>query len=225
MLEVGVAGRKGEFGYDFRFTADAGITAIWGKSGAGKTTLLRTLAGLNRPDDGKITFSGDIWFDRASGTNLKTAIRQIGYVPQGSTLFPHLTVQRNLTYANWAGGRKSSVALDEVCSLLDITPLLERYPRNLSGGESQRVALGRAMMSDPRILLLDEPFSGLDEARILGIAPHISALNKRFDIPILLVTHALRDVERLADNMVVLEAGRTVQSGPVGQVLPGIAQF
>ncbi len=225
MLEVKVKGARESFAYDFDFSADPGITALWGKSGAGKTTLLRLIAGLDQADKGVVSYSGDTWFDGARQINVTSAKRRIGYVPQRSALFAHLTVRRNLTYSNWAAGRKARVTLEEVSELLGITRLLERYPRNLSGGEKQRVALGRAMMSNPAILLLDEPFSGLDEQRIDEIAPHILALNRRIKVPILLVTHAVRDVVRLADSMIVIENGMSMDRGSLEQVLPraGIA--
>ena len=220
MLEVNLEGVRGNFKYDFDFSASTGITAIWGKSGAGKTTLLRMIAGLVRSSSGTVSFSGRNWFDEVTRINIAPADRQIGYVPQRSLLFPHLSVRGNLTYSNWAGGRKTQIELDELSSLLGISKLMDRYPRKLSGGEEKRVAIGRAMMSNPQVLLLDEPFNGLDERRIRDVATHVFLLNRKYKIPVLMVTHSIRDVVRLADSMVVIENGKTIDSGSVESVLP-----
>ena len=142
MLEVRLEGELENFGYNFGFSAASGITAIWGKSGAGKTTLLRMIAGLIHPSNGAVTFSDKNWFADDRRINVATADRRTGYVPQNSMLFPHLKVRSNLTYSNWAGGRKSGVDIEELSKLLDISHLMDRYPRTVSGGEAKRVAIG-----------------------------------------------------------------------------------
>ena len=222
MLEVRLEGELENFGYNFGFSAASGITAIWGKSGAGKTTLLRMIAGLIHPSSGKVTFSDKNWFDDSRRINVTPADRQTGYVPQNSMLFPHLKVRSNLTYSNWAARRRTGLDIEELSKLLDISHLMDRYPRNLSGGEGKRVAIGRAMMSRPEILLLDEPFSGLDEQRIGDVASHIRTLNRQYKVPVLLVTHSVRDVVRLADSMIVIDNGKTVDTGTVENILPGL---
>ena len=219
MLELNLAGRKGEFEYAYEFSVTRGISVIWGASGEGKSTLLRLIAGLQSSQKGNLRFAGSSWFDSMEEKNTSIQQRQTGYVPQNLALFPHLNVRKNLTYAKRGKDNTPAITLQEICNLLDLNTLLDRFPATLSGGEKQRVALGRAMMSQPELLLLDEPFSGLDEVRIREISAYIISLNKKFDIPVLLVTHSINDVARLADQVIVIESGRVVQSGKPENVL------
>ncbi len=222
MLEVSVRGSRGNFAYEYVFGVTEGITAVWGKSGAGKTTLLKVIAGLEKPKTGSIRFGEQRWLDSGTRTFRDPRRRHCGYVPQSGILFPHLTVKKNLTYSNRISSRKADVALETMTALLDLDQLLDRYPDSLSGGEARRVALGRAMMSNPSVLLLDEPFSGLDDQRIVDISKHILTLNRKFSVPVLLVTHSLREVARIADLMIVVSDGRVLDAGPVEDLLPRI---
>ena len=209
MLKVGVSGREGAFQYQYDLEAGSGVTAIWGKSGAGKTTLIRAIAGLSKPATGHITMADQTWFDAKRGINFSPAGRRTGYMPQSAHLFEHLSVQRNLTYANWAGRRTSPLPLTDIIDLLDIADLLDRKPAGLSGGERRRVALGRAIASGPDILLLDEPFAGLDEERIDEVVPYILQTVKMLDLPTLLVSHSRSEVARLANQAVMVEGGQS----------------
>ena len=185
------------------------ITAICGVSGAGKTTLLDVVAGLARPQAGRIALGETLFVDTASGIFMPAHRRRIGYVFQEGRLFPHLDVRGNLAY----GQRKEAASASDfadVVDLLGLGALLARQPERLSGGERQRVAIGRALLSQPDLLLMDEPLSGLDEARRSEILPYIEKLREAVGLPILYVSHARAEVERLADEIVVLERGRVV---------------
>lgn len=198
----------------------SGITAVFGPSGSGKTSLINAIAGLLRPVRGYIRFGELSFYDREQRIDVPAEQRHIGYVFQDGRLFPHLTVAGNLEYGRRRRGNTGAgVALQEVVNLLDIGALLTRRPIHLSGGERQRVALGRAILSNPRLLLLDEPLSSLDSARKDEIVPYLHALRARFDLPMLLVTHSVDEVLRLADNLVLLRQGAVVGSGAVRDVL------
>ena len=173
MLEVDLACRLGALDLEVGFAADAGVTALFGRSGAGKTTVINAIAGLLRPDRGRIVLDGEPLLDTERGIDVPRHRRRIGYVFQDARLFPHLTVRRNLLYGRWfAGRRRRRGSLDEVVELLGIEPLLDRRPGLLSGGERQRVAIGRALLAAPRLLLLDEPLASLDQARKAEILPY-----------------------------------------------------
>ncbi len=195
------------------FAADWGVTALFGHSGAGKTTLLKMIAGTLRPESGRIAVGDFTLFDAERGINLPPEKRRIGYVFQEARLFPHMSVKRNLTYARWAGRRQATRSFDEVVALLGIGHLLDRRPSTLSGGERQRVAIGRALLSDPALLLLDEPLSSLDHARRQEILPFIERLRDESHVPIVYVSHEIDEVARLADQIVLLSAGRVTASG------------
>lgn len=194
---------------------DRGVTAIFGPSGSGKTTLLRCVAGLDRPDSGKLLFRGQIWQD--AQTCLPTHRRPIGYVFQEASLFAHLTVLGNLHY----GQRRSRAPqpLDQVVKMLDLGPLLQRMPDRLSGGERQRVAMARALAVAPQLLLMDEPLAALDATRKGEILPYLERLRDELKLPILYVSHSADEVARLADHLVVLEAGRVVAQGPLAATM------
>ena len=211
-------GTIGKFSLDAGFTSPAkGVTALFGPSGCGKTTVLRCIAGLLRVSDGVCEIDGDRWQDRY-GTFLPTHRRPLGYVFQEASLFAHLTVRRNLLFGaprQDGGAAREAIAFDEVVDLLGVTALLDRSPRNLSGGERQRVAIGRALLSQPKLLLMDEPLSALDRATKNEILPFLERLRDRLSLPIIYVTHDIAEVERLADQIVLMENGRVLAAGPL----------
>jgi molybdate transport system ATP-binding protein len=192
-FDIRLAKRLGELALDVALVTDAPIAALFAPSGAGKTTLLNLVAGLLRPDGGRIRIAGATLFDSAAGIDLPPEARRIGYVFQDRRLFPHLTVRQNLLY----GRRDPARPLEPVLALLGIGHLLDRWPANLSGGEAQRVAIGRALMSDPRVLLFDEPLSHLDRARRDEILATIERLRDETGLPMLYVTHDASEIERL----------------------------
>jgi len=207
------------FTLDVAFTAPAGVTALFGRSGSGKTTVINAVAGLLRPDAGRIASDGRVLFDSAGGVNVAVHRRRLGYVFQDARLFPHLTVRQNLLYGRWFAPRGPGEPLERVLDLLGIEPLLARRPGALSGGERSRVAIGRALLSNPAMLLLDEPMAALDEARKAEILPYLERLRDETQVPILFVSHAIAEVARLATTIVVLEAGHVLRAGPAQVML------
>jgi molybdate transport system ATP-binding protein len=220
MLDVRLSHRAGEFTLDAAFKAPTpGVVALFGRSGCGKTTTVSLLAGLRRADSGRIHVDGEDWFDSARGLDVPAEQRGVGYVFQDSRLFPHYDVRGNLLYgARRARNRQDAIAFDDVVALLDLAPLLARRPGTLSGGEKQRVALGRALLARPRLLLLDEPLSSLDAARRDEVLPCLERLRDHCAVPMVLVSHQFDEVLRLATHVVVLDAGRVVTAGDVTQV-------
>jgi molybdate transport system ATP-binding protein len=218
MLEVslrhGFPGAAG-FTLDAAFAAPTpGVTTIFGPSGCGKSTILAAVAGLLRPGQGRITLDGQVLFDSARRLMLPAERRRCGVVFQDARLFPHLSVETNLRYGlRRAPAGAEGPGMEEVVALLGIGHLLARRPAALSGGERQRVALGRALLSRPRLLLMDEPLAALDASRKAEVLPFLSRLRQRLSIPILYVTHALEEVDRLADTLVLMEAGRVLACG------------
>ena len=216
------AGSLGPFSLDVAFEAPArGITALYGPSGCGKTTILRCIAGLRRMD-GSLSVAGQVWQDDRAGVFRRPYERSVGYVFQEASLFPHLSVRRNLLYgARRAsrGRRQDLLQFGDVVGLLGVSNLVDRSPAVLSGGERQRVAIGRALLSQPRLLLMDEPLAGLDQATKEGILPYLEALHERLSMPILYVSHDIREVARLADTIVVLSNGRPVCTGQIEEIL------
>ena len=214
-IEAAFRGTLGAFALDAAFEAPAsGITALFGPSGCGKSSVLRCLAGLTRLSSSRCLVDGETWQDEA--TFLPTWRRPVGYVFQEASLFAHLSVRRNLLYG--ARGATSSeapetVGFDEVVDLLGIKDLLERSPRNLSGGERQRVAIGRALLSRPKLLLMDEPLSALDRLTKDEILPFLERLHDRLSLPVIYVSHDMAEIERLADHLVLMQAGRVIASG------------
>ncbi|MDO8959871.1 MAG: molybdenum ABC transporter ATP-binding protein, partial [Rhodocyclaceae bacterium] len=189
-----------------------GVTALFGPSGSGKTTLLRLIAGLERAADGQLSVGEAIWQD--ANTFLPPHERPLGYVFQDARLFPHLDVRRNLEYGlRRIPSSARHIAIDEVVELLGIGPLMQRKPDRLSGGERQRVAIARALAVSPRLLLLDEPLAALDLARKQEVLPYLERLHDSLEIPVLYVSHAIDEVARLADHLVLLEAGQVVADG------------
>lgn len=200
------------------FESGPGVTALFGRSGAGKTSLVQMIAGLLRPDRGRIAVGGRVLVDRAAGVDLPAHKRRLGCVFQDARLFPHMTVRRNLLYARWAGGRRGALSLEAVCELLGLADLLDRRPGALSGGEVQRVAIGRALLADPALLLMDEPLANLDGPRKAEILPFLERLKEEADVPIVYVSHAMEEVIRLADTLVLIDRGRVAAVGPVEEV-------
>ncbi|GGC28584.1 molybdenum import ATP-binding protein ModC [Siccirubricoccus deserti] len=222
MLEVTLRHRFGRaeangFALEAGFAMpDSGVTALFGPSGCGKSTILSAVAGLLRPQEGRITLHGTVLLDTAGGIFVAPERRRCGVVFQDSRLFPHLSVASNLRYGlRRAPPDAAGPGFEEVVALLGIAPLLERRPGRLSGGERQRVALGRALLARPRLLLMDEPLAALDAARRGEVLPFLARLRDAAGIPILYVTHALDEVDALADRLVLLEAGRVLAEGPV----------
>jgi len=218
-IEAAFAGRMGNFSLEVAFEAPLqGITALFGPSGCGKTTLLRAIAGLNRHLPGRLSVGGALWQDSARGVFLKPHGRAIGYVFQGESLFPHLSVRQNLLFGARRAG-EGRLKLDDVVALLGIGHLLDRDPRALSGGERQRVAIGRALLSQPQLLLMDEPLSALDEIAKGDILPYLEGLHRALSVPILYVSHDISEVARLADRMIVMADGRKVTEGSIQAVM------
>ncbi|OAN75540.1 molybdenum ABC transporter ATP-binding protein [Jannaschia sp. EhC01] len=207
MLEVRVKHDFAGFALDVAFEAPMGVTALFGRSGAGKTSVVRAVAGVLKADEALVRV-GDLRLD-----GLSVPARRIGYVFQEPRLFPHMSVRANLAYGMRGGD------MDAVVKMLGIGDLLDRRPGALSGGEAQRVAIGRALLSQPRLLLLDEPLAALDEARKAEILPYIERLRDEVGVPILYVSHSVAEIARLATTVVALEAGRVVRVGPAAEVL------
>ena len=219
-LDVDMALRLGAFALQARFATGPGVTALFGRSGSGKTSIVNAIAGLIRPQHGRIAVDGAVLFDSDRGIDLPAHRRRVGYVFQEARLFPHLTVRRNLLYGRWFTARSARGAgLDEVVELLALAPLLERRPNRLSGGERQRVAIGRALLASPRILLMDEPLASLDGARKAEILPFIERLGRELRLPIVYVSHSLDEVARLADSVVLVADGGIAAAGPVAEIL------
>ena len=224
-LEVAVEHAQGAFRLDAAFRSDGRLTALFGRSGSGKTTLVNAVAGLVRPSRGRIVVDGAVLLDTAAGVLVAKHRRRIGYVFQDARLFPHLTVRQNLLFGRWFAGRGGdggdgrAIDLDAVVALLGIGHLLGRRPGGLSGGEKQRVAIGRALLAHPRLLLMDEPLASLDETRKAEILPYIERLRDEAGVPIVYVSHAVAEVARLATTVVVLEGGRVLAVGATAEVL------
>jgi molybdate transport system ATP-binding protein len=220
MLRIDVERRVGGFELKAAFEADARVTALFGRSGAGKTSLVGMIAGLARPDRGRIEIDGQVLFDSATGVDVPAERRRIGYVFQEGRLFPHLTVKRNLLYGHdLAPAGERYVRLDPVVQLLGLGDLLERRPGDLSGGEKQRVAIGRALLASPRVLLFDEPLASLDAHRKGEILRYIELMRDEVRIPMIYVSHAVEEVVRLADWVVLMSSGKVAAAGEVEDVM------
>lgn len=210
---------QGDFRLDVALEAPArGITALFGASGSGKTTVLRCIAGLARAAQGRVEFDGECWQDE--DVFVPPHRRACGYVFQEASLFPHLSVRRNVEYG-WRRTAQRRLGFDDTIELLGIGPLLERSPAGLSGGERQRVAMARALLASPRLLLMDEPLAALDEARKGELLYYIERLRDELALPVIYVSHSVEEVVRLADRVVRLAAGRVVEAGPVAGPLAG----
>jgi molybdate transport system ATP-binding protein len=223
-IEVALRHRLGDFELDAAFTIDRpGITALFGPSGAGKTTVANAIAGLLRTTEGSVVIGDRVVFDSGAGIFVPPRLRRIGYVFQDARLFPHMNVENNLRFG-WrrAATRADAQAFAQVVHLLGLDALLARKPAKLSGGEKSRVALGRALLSSPSLLILDEPLAALDLARRLEILPWLEKLRDEAGLPMIYVTHMLDEVARLADAMLLMRNGRIVAQGRVFDLLPDI---
>lgn len=197
-----------------------GVTALYGHSGSGKTTCLRCIAGLERAADGFVQVNDEVWQDSRSGLFVPPHKRALGYVFQEASLFPHLSVRANLEFGLKRIPRaQRRVDMAQATELLGIGHLLERHPQHLSGGERQRIGIARALLTSPRLLLMDEPLAALDSKRKSEILPYLERLHDELDIPVLYVSHAQDEVARLADHIVLLSEGKALASGPIGETL------
>lgn len=220
-LEIRTRLARGDFTLDVDLRLPAsGITAIFGPSGSGKTTLLRCVAGLERSELARVLVAGETWQDSAAGVFLPTHRRPLGYVFQEASLFDHLDVRGNLAFAQRRG--HGGADLQPLLELLGIAALLDRRPHQLSGGERQRVAIARALATQPQILLLDEPLAAVDLSRRREILPWLERLRDELRIPMLYVTHSADEVARLADHLVLMEAGAARAAGPLRETLSRI---
>ena len=216
MIEIAIEKRLGAFSLDARFAApDSGITALFGRSGAGKTSLVNALAGLIRPDRGRIAVAGVPLFDSERGIDVPPEKRRLGYVFQEGRLFPHYSVRGNLLYGRKRAGDTDGPSFDTIVALLGIADLLERRPADLSGGEKQRVAIGRALLASPRLLLMDEPLASLDATRKAEILPFIERLRDELKLPVFYVSHEMDEIIRLADLLVLVDQGKIAAMGEV----------
>ena len=218
-LSVALSHQFPGFTLEVNFTAPPGLTALFGKSGSGKTSVINAVAGLLHPDQGRITADNTTLLDTRAAITLPPHRRRLGYVFQDAHLFPHLTVRQNLAYGRWFAPKTNGPGFDDIITLLGLNALLNRRPTALSGGEKSRVAIGRALLSNPALLLMDEPFAALDETRKAELLPYIETLRDQTQIPILYVSHALAEVARLATTIVVLDQGRTLRAGPAADLL------
>ncbi len=221
MLSVNITKVFDSFRLETQFEVEEGsITAIFGKSGAGKTSTINAIAGLTRPDVGVIQIGNTTLFDQNLRINLPIYKRQIGYVFQDDRLFPHMTVQNNLIYGTPKNRDvANSLNLTDITGLLELAPLLERRPRTLSGGEKQRVAIGRALLSNPKLLLMDEPLASIDVQHRFEILPFIQRVREKTGITIIYVTHALEEVIFIADQIILLSEGQVTAQGTVEEIM------
>jgi len=220
MLRVALQYRRGDFRLEVAFEAPTpGVTALFGKSGAGKSSIAQLLAGLWCADAGRIELDGQLLFDAAQGLCVPTQRRRVGYVFQDLRLFPHLNVEHNLRYGlKRSVDRGGAIGWQHTIELLDLGSLLQRRTAQLSGGERQRVALARALLSQPRLLLLDEPLSAIDTRKRNELLPYFERLRDELALPIILITHQFEDLLRLANRVVLLDAGRVLAQGELPEL-------
>lgn len=216
MISVDIDKKLGDFTVGVAFKSDNGVTALFGPSGSGKTSIVGMIAGLTKPDRGRIVIDGETMFDSDAGIDEPAHRRRIGYVFQDGRLFPHLSVARNLDYGRWMTGiARDDVQFKRITELLDIAALVKRRPGALSGGERQRVALGRALLMRPRLLLLDEPMASLDARRKSEILPYFVRLRDETRLPMIYVSHDPVEVKALATRVILLDGGRVAKQGGV----------
>jgi len=218
-LSVAIRHQLGALTMDVAFESQGGLTAIFGSSGSGKTSVINVIAGLIQPRFARIILDDLVLEDTERNISVPVHKRRIGYVFQEARLFPHLTVAQNLAFGRWFSPEAERYAKrDQVIDLLGLGSLLQRKPAGLSGGEKQRVAIGRALLASPRLLLMDEPLASLDQPRKAEIMPFIERLRDELHIPILYVSHSINEVMRLANTVAVLNAGKLVAFGPAAEV-------
>jgi molybdate transport system ATP-binding protein len=216
MLVVDIEKKIGAFTLNTRFMGESGATVLFGPSGAGKTSVINMIAGLLKPDRGRIVLDDEVLFDGAARIDVPVWRRRVGYVFQEGRLFPHLSVKHNLDFGRCIRGHAADpAAFAHVVELLDICPLLDRRPGKLSGGERQRVAVGRALLMRPRLLLLDEPLASLDAARKQDILPYFERLRDEAKVPMIYVSHDAAEVRRIASRVVRLDGGKVAAMGGV----------
>lgn len=226
VLTVDVQKRLGEFSLATKFETEHGVTALFGPSGSGKTSIVNMIAGLLKPDRGRIAIDGNVMFDSGAGVNVPPHKRGIGYVFQEGRLFPHMTARANLDYGRWMSGiTRDHSAFDRIVDLLGIAHILDRRPRALSGGERQRVAIGRALLMQPRLLLLDEPLASLDTARKTEIFPYLERLRDEAHVPMIYVSHSAAEIRRIANMIVRLEEGHVDGIGGIEILKEARAEF
>lgn len=219
-LIVDIKHRLGGFALNASFVSEGSLTALFGRSGSGKTSLVNIIGGLVRPEHGRVVVDGVTLVDTEKQIFVRSHRRRIGYVFQEGRLFSHLTVRQNLLYGRWFTARTERYgSLDHVVDLLGFEQLLGRRPDQLSGGEKQRVAIGRALLASPRLLLMDEPLASLDDARKAEILPYIERLRDETKIPIVYVSHSVPEVRRLAATVVVMADGKVAGAGPIREVM------
>lgn len=221
VIEVDVEHRFGAFALNAAFASNGRLTVLFGRSGSGKSSLVNIIGGLVKPQRGRVAVDGHVLVETTQRLFVPKHRRRIGYVFQEARLFPHLTVRQNLLFGRWFAPRDavSGSDLPAVRDLLGIAHLLDRHPGALSGGEKQRVAIGRALLAKPRLLLMDEPLAALDDARKAEILPYIERLRDEIGIPIVYVTHSVAEVARLANTLVMLENGSATACGPAAELL------
>ena len=220
MIDVDLSQRLGEFRLDVAFRAEAPVVGLFGRSGSGKTSLVNALAGISRPERGRVIVNGATLFDSEHGIDLPPERRRLGYVFQDDLLFPHLHVEANLLYGfGRAPHDERVIEPRHVIDLLGLDGLLHRLPDALSGGEKQRVAIGRALLAQPRLLLMDEPLASLDLQRRDEVLRYIELLRDELSIPIVYVSHSVAEITRLADTVVLLSDGKAIAVGDIDEVM------
>ncbi len=220
VIDVAFSHRQGSFSLDVSMQVpDSGVTGLFGTSGAGKSTVADAIAGLIRPDAGRIAIGETVLFDSARGVAVAPERRRIGYVFQEARLFPHMNVRANLHFGGRRRGAASPDTFEQVVGLLGLEPLLDRRTRHLSGGEAQRVAIGRALLSGPDLLIMDEPLSSLDQQRRDDVLPHLERLAADTGVPTVYITHSIEEIIRLADHLAVMANGTVLACGPIQDVM------
>jgi molybdate transport system ATP-binding protein len=224
MLSVDVEKRLGDFALSAVFASEQGATVLFGPSGSGKTTIINLIAGLLTPERGRIALDDTVLFDSKAGIDVPAHRRRIGYVFQDGRLFPHMSVASNLDYGRRMSGlERDEAARNRVVTLLDLGHLLDRRPGKLSGGERQRVAFGRALLMQPRLLLLDEPLASLDAARKAEILPYLERLRDEAAVPMVYVSHDAAEARRIGTRVVRVEGGKVTASGGPELLDAGVA--
>jgi molybdate transport system ATP-binding protein len=219
MLQVAAVKHRAAFTLDARFELSTpGVVALFGRSGCGKSTLVNVIAGLLRPDSGRVVLDEVALLDSERRIDIPPERRRIGYVFQDARLFPHLNVAANLRYGQRRARAPAFVGMDVVADLLDLHGLMQRRTHQLSGGERQRVAIGRALLSQPNLLLLDEPLASLDAARREEVLPYLEILRDQLAIPMVYVSHHFEEVLRLATHLVLMKSGKTIAQGNLGEM-------